>query len=90
MYLVPFKGKNKLTINDNPISITKTCLYTIDLLKPHLYIVKVEFTEVYNILFSAQNHRLWYLLEPPRRGGSNEYHNLCFEQKYEKISEFFI
>ena len=25
-----------------------------------------------------------YLLEPPRPGGSNKYHNLCFEQKYEK------
>ena len=29
-----------------------------------------------------------YSLEPPRRGGSNEYHNLCFEQKYETISFF--
>ena len=25
-----------------------------------------------------------YSLEPPRRGGSNGYTNLCFEQKYEK------
>ena len=23
-----------------------------------------------------------------RRGGSNEYHNLCFEQKYEKYKSF--
>ena len=33
-----------------------------------------------------------YSLEPPRQGGSNEYHNLCFEQKYEKyqfLSENF-
>ena len=29
-----------------------------------------------------------YSLEPPRRGGSNEYHNLCFEQKYEKYQRF--
>ena len=29
-----------------------------------------------------------YTLEPPRRGGSNEYHNLCFEQKYEKYQSF--
>ena len=29
----------------------------------------------------AQNIDCRYLLEPPRRGGSNEYHNLCFEQK---------
>ena len=47
---------------------------------------------------SAQNIDCGYSLEPPRRGGSNEYpqsmfwaeavltgtHNLCFEQKYEK------
>ena len=29
-------------------------------------------------LISAQNIDCWYSLEPPRRGGSNEYHNLCF------------
>ena len=35
---------------------------------------------------SAQNIDCGYSLEPPRprRGGSNEYHNLCFEQKLEK------
>ena len=33
---------------------------------------------------SAQNIDCGYSLEPPRRGGSNEYHNLCIEQKYEK------
>ena len=26
--------------------------------------------------------------EPPRRGGSNEYQNLCVEQKYEKYQNF--
>ena len=30
---------------------------------------------------SAQNIDCGYLLEPPQRGGSNEYHNLSFEQK---------
>ena len=30
---------------------------------------------------SAQNIDCGYSLEPPRRGGSNEHHNLCFEQK---------
>ena len=39
----------------------------------NLYIVKLGFTGVYIIfLISAQKHRLWYSLEPPRRGGSNE------------------
>ena len=31
-----------------------------------------------------------YSLEPPRRGGSNKIHNLCFEQKYEKNVSFFL
>ena len=67
-------------------SITKTCLYNFDPLKPHFYIVKLGFAEVYiTFLISAQNIDCGYSLEPPRRGGSNEYHNLCFEQKYEKI-----
>ena len=29
-----------------------------------------------------------YSLEPPRRGGSNEYPNLCFDQKYVKYRNF--
>ena len=31
-------------------------------------------------LISAQNIDCRYSLEPPRRGGSNEYHNLCFSR----------
>ena len=54
--------------------ITKTYLYNFDPIKPHFHIVKLGFTGVYIIfLISAQKHRLWYSLEPPRRGGSNEY-----------------
>ena len=54
--------------------ITKTCLYNFDPLKPHFYIVKLGFTGVYIIfLISAQNIDSGYTLEPPRRGGSNEY-----------------
>ena len=69
--------------------ITKTCLYNFDPLQPHFYIVKLGFAGVYIIfLISAQKHRLWYSLEPPHRGGSNEYHNLCFEQNYEKYQNF--
>ena len=29
-----------------------------------------------------------YSLEPPHRGGSNEYHQSMFEQKYEKYQNF--
>ena len=38
-------------------------------------------------LFLLKNIDYGYSLEPPRRGGSNEYH-LCFEQKYEKYRTF--
>ena len=71
--------------------ITKTCLYNFDPLKPHFYIVKLWFTWVYIIfLISAQIHRLWYSLEPPRRGGSNEYPQSMFWAEIWKISEFFV
>ena len=71
--------------------ITKTYLYNFDPLKPYFYIVKLGFTGVYIIfLISAQNLDCGYLLEPPRRGGSNEYLQSSFEQKYEKYRSFFI
>ena len=54
--------------------ITKTYPYNFDPLKPYFYIVKLGFTGVYIIfLISAQNIDCGYSLEPPRRGGSNEY-----------------
>ena len=52
------------------VNITKTCLYNIDPLKPHFYIIKLGFTGVYIIfLISAQKHRLWVLVRTasPRR-----------------------
>ena len=59
--------------------ITKTCLYNFDPLKPHFYLVKLGFTGVYIIfLISAQNIDCGYSLEPPRRGGSNEYPQSMF------------
>ena len=59
--------------------ITKTCLYNFDPLKPHFYIVKMGFTGVYIIfIISAQNIDCGYSLEPPRRGGSNEYPQSMF------------
>ena len=62
-----------------PSSITKTRLYNFDPLKPHFYIVKLGFTGV-NIIFliSAQNINCGYSLEPPHRGGSNEYPQSMF------------
>ena len=61
------------------VIITKTCLYNFDPLKPHFHIVKLGFTGVYIIfLIFAQNIDCGYLLEPPRRGGSNEYPQSMF------------
>ena len=72
-------------------NIRETCLYNFDPLKPHFYIVKLGFTGVYIIFhISAQNIDCGYSLEPPRQGSSNEYYNLCFEQKYEKYQNYFI
>ena len=56
--------------------ITNTSLYNFHPLKPHFYIVKLGFIGVYIILFwfiCAQNVDCGYSLEPPCRGGSNEY-----------------
>ena len=67
-------------------TITKTYLYNFDPFKPHFYIVKVGFTGVYIIyLISSQNIDCGYSLEPPRRGGSNEYHNLCLNRNMKNI-----
>ena len=47
------------------VHIMKTCPYNTDPLKPHFYLVKVGFTEVYIIfLISAQNIESGYSLEP--------------------------
>ena len=59
--------------------ITKTCLYNFNPLKPHFCIGKLGFIGVYIIsLISAQNIDCGYSLEPPRRGGSNEYSQSTF------------
>ena len=49
---------------DTVFHITKTCLYNFDPFKPHVYIVKLGFTEVCIIcLISAQNIDCMYMLE---------------------------
>ena len=71
--------------------ITKTCLYNFDPLKPHFYIVKLGFTGVYIIfVFLLKNIDCGYSLEPPRRGGSNEYPQSMFWAEIWKLSEIFI
>ena len=47
--------------------------------KPHFFILKMGFTGVHIIfLIYAKKHRRGYSLEPPRRGGSNEYPESMF------------
>ena len=59
--------------------ITKTCLYNFDPLKPDFYIVKLRFTGyTLDFLFLLKNIDYGYSLEPPRRGGSNEYQQSMF------------
>ena len=63
--------------------ITKTRLCNFDPFKPHFYIVKLGCTEVtLFFLFLLKNIDCGYSLESPST------HNLCFKQKYEKISDF--
>ena len=65
--------------NRQIILITKTYLYNLDPLKPYFSIVKLGFTGVYIIfLISFKNIDCGYSLEPPRRGGSNEYPQSMF------------
>ena len=70
--------------------ITKTYLYNSNSLKPHFYIVKLGvYRGIYIIFYYfCSKHRLWCSLEPPRRGGSNEYPQSLFWAEIWKISEF--
>ena len=72
--------------------ITKTCLHNFDPLKPHFHIVKLGLAGVYIIfLISAQNIECGYSLEPPQRGGSNEYpQSMFWAEMWKKLSEVFI
>ena len=68
------------------VCITKIRLYNFDPLKPHFYLAKLGFTGVYIIfLISAQTIDCGYSLEPPRRGGSNEYPQSMFWVEMWKI-----
>ena len=83
--------KNLWDEHPKQFNITKTCLYNVDPLKPHFYIVKLGFTGVYIIFhISAQNIDCGYSLEPPRRGGSNEYPQSMFLSSHKKNIRIFI
>ena len=57
--------------------ITKTCLYKVDPLKPHFYVVIYRVIHYWSY-FCSKNIDCGYSLEPPRRGGSNEYPQSMF------------
>ena len=68
-----------------------TRLYNYDPLKPHFYIVKLGFTRVYIIfLILLKNIDCEYSLEPPRRGGPNEYPQSMFLAEIWKCQSFFL
>ena len=76
---------------DRAATITKTCLFSFDPLKPHFYIVKLGFTGIYiSFLISAQKIDCGYSLVPPRRGGSNEYPQCMFLSRNMKNIRFFL
>ena len=82
-------NKEKITLLPNCsvvlFSLRKLAYIILTPLKPHFYIVKLGYTGVYIIfLISAQNIDCGYSLEAVLTST----HNLCFEQKNEKISEF--
>ena len=92
-----FSSKYKLHILWHLVSslvamgITKTRLCNFDPLKPHFYIVKLGITGVYIIfLISDQNIDCRYSLEPPRRGGSNEYPQSMFWAEIWKKYQSFL
>ena len=76
---------NKNTFGSKFI-IMKTRLYNFDPHKLHFYIVKLGFTH-YLSLFLLKNIDCGYSLEPPHRGGSNEYPQPIFWAELWKMIE---
>ena len=69
-----FSGKNKKTY----LNITKTRLCNFDPIKPHFYIVKLTGLYIIFLILLKKNMDCGYTLEPPHRGGSNEYPQSMF------------
>ena len=71
------------------LSLRKHAYIILTPLKPHFYIVKwglQEYTLFF--LFLLKNIDCGYSLEPPRRGGSNEYPQSMFFSRNEKYKNF--
>ena len=76
-----WKWLNKVLVMS---TITKTCLYNFDPLKPHFYIVKMGFTGVYIIFLILLEN----FLEPPRPGSSNEYPQSVLSRNIKQKSDY--
>ena len=73
------------------MDIMKTYLCNFDHLKPHIYIAKLGFTGyALFFLFLHKNIDCGYSLEPPRRGGSNEYPQSTFYRNMKNIRIFTL
>ena len=73
------------------LCIMETRLCNFDPLKPHFYIVKLGFTGVcISFLISAQKIYCGYSLEPPQRGGSNEYPQCMFWAEMWKMFLYLV
>ena len=70
-------------------SASRKHAYAILLLKPHLYTKTLVNRGIHVFLVLLKNIDCGYSLDPPRRGGSNEYPPF-YEQKYENYQFFFI
>ena len=67
------------------IFITKTCLFKyIENLTSKNWIFSDRNADTCIVLYFCSKHRLWYSLEPPRRGGSNEYPRFMFLSRNKK------
>ena len=63
------------TVCHGLFAITKTCLYNVDSLKPHIYIVKPGFKEKYIIFLNSAQHNLCF--EQKYEKYQNFYLNIC-------------
>ena len=76
----PTQTKSEFSCSQLHNLITKTCLYNIDPLKPHILYSKTGVYRgiLYFFSFLLKSLDCGYSLEPPRRGGSNEYPQSMF------------
>ena len=73
-----FDGQNIRMISKYLQLITKHAYIMLTPLNPTLYSKTGVYRDIHYFLISARNIECGYSLEPPRRGGSNEYTHSMF------------